>query len=454
MKYLSKSSEKLQSMNKLWSIIKREYLVRVKSKGFILATILMPLGMVALMGVSILVAEYSKGKQQEVLVLDEAGILNNKPSGKELTHLTYTKSSLEIAKKEYEEGDYTIFVHVPTMQDIQSNKHQASYISKDKIGIKTITGLEQILSNSFKEYRIKRSEIEPEVLESFDVFISIENAEFLEGDKENSTGKLKTIIGTVLGGIMGFLMYMVIFIYGNMVMRSVMEEKINRIVEVIISSVKPFTLMLGKVLGVGLVGLTQLTFWIIVIPIIMFVMQLFTGKSYGQNIDPEMINTNIPKEQLESIDIPQLIFQFQSLEWGVILPIFVFFFLGGYLVYASFFAAIGSAIGDDLGESQSLMLPIVIPVLIAFMMMMPILEDPHGQLAIFGSLFPLFSPILMPARLAFDPPWWQIGLSMLLLILTVIGSIWIAGRIYRVGILLYGKKVNFKEIIKWFFYKT
>lgn len=452
--FLLKSLEKQQSMNKLWSIIKREYLVRVRSKGFILATILMPLGMVALTVISIGIAEYSKGKDHEILVLDEAGIMDNKSSDKESIHLTYTSSNLEDAKKQYENGDYTIFIHVPIMQNTQSNEHQASYISKDKIGIKTITSIEKILSTAFKEFRIAKSQIDSDVLESFNVNVSVENAEFLEGDKMNSTGKLKTIIGTVLGGIMGFLMYMVIFIYGNMVMRSVMEEKINRIVEVIISSVKPFTLMLGKVLGVGLVGLTQLTFWMIIIPIVLFVTQLVTGKSYGQNIDTDMLNTNIPKEQLESIDIPQLIFQFQSLEWWLIIPIFVFFFLGGYLVYASFFAAIGSAIGDDLGESQSLMLPIVIPVLIAFLMMMPILEDPHGQLAVFGSLFPLFSPILMPARLAFDPPWWQIGLSMILLVMTVVGAIWIAGRIYRVGILLYGKKINFNEIIKWFFYKS
>jgi ABC-2 type transport system permease protein len=255
---------------------------------------------------------------------------------------------------------------------------------------------------------------------------------------------------------MGFLMYMVIFVFGGMVMRSVMEEKINRIVEVIISSVKPFQLMLGKILGVGLVGLTQVTIWIILIPIIMTIIGMVMGGGTASLDSPEMAQAQEVMQQMEedgSFNINTFINEFMSLNWLLILPTFIIFFFGGYLIYASFFAAIGSTISDDLGEAQQFMLPIVIPVIIALVMIPAVFSDPDGPVAIFGSMFPLLSPILMPARLPFDPPVWQVLLSIVILIASVIFFIWLAARIYRVGIFMYGKKVTFKELGKWLFYK-
>jgi ABC-2 type transport system permease protein len=166
------------------------------------------------------------------------------------------------------------------------------------------------------------------------------------------------------------------------------------------------------------------------------------------------MNTGIPQEQLNELNFSNILLELQRMNWVMIIPVFVICFLGGYFIYASLFAAMGAAMGDDMGESQSLMIPIIIPVLIAFTMLLPIMNNPNGKLAIFGSMFPLFSPILLPARLAFDPPWWQIVISILLLIGTVIGMIWLTGRIYRVGILLYGKKTSLKEVAKWMFYKS
>jgi len=234
-----------------------------------------------------------------------------------------------------------------------------------------------------------------------------------------------------------------------------MEEKINRIVEVIISSVKPTTLMMGKILGVGAVGLTQLAIWLILIPIIAIGVQSI----FGFQQDPAQMQEiaaqagNAAKE-MNDFDFGQIILEIRKLNWLLILPTFIIFFFGGYFIYSSMFAAIGSAVGDDMGEAQQLMLPIILPVIIALMMMQATIQNPHGNIAIFGSMFPLTSPILMPSRLAFDPPLWQICLSILILILSCWFFAWLAGRIYRVGILMYGKKISFKELAKWLTYKS
>ena len=239
-------------------------------------------------------------------------------------------------------------------------------------------------------------------------------------------------------------------------MRSVMEEKINRIVEVMISSVKPFQLMLGKIIGVGFVGLTQLAIWIILIPLIMIVVTLIMGPDMaGSSSDiaqaTEMVNEI--SQQDDDFSLTKLIVEIKAQNWLLILPAFIIYFLGGYFIYSSMFAAVGSAIGDDLGEGQQMMFPIVIPVIIAIIMVPSVFSNPDGPIAVFGSMFPLFSPILMPARLPFDPPLWQVFLSIFILVVSAIFMVWLAGRIYRVGIFMYGKKASFREIAKWIFYK-
>lgn len=443
-------------MSKLWTIAGREYLVRVKSKSFILATLLTPLAFGAFFIFSALIGYYSNEKDQAVLVVDE---------GKQTGHFlpdegsfiyTYSDLSEELGKEEYENSDFDLFLYVPANID-STNKRQATYISKEKIGISSIDKIEGDLEEAFRKQRVEDSEIDKEVLSAFDVNVNVENAEFLASNGKSNESKLNAIIGTGIGFLMGFMMYMVIFIYGGMVMRSVMEEKINRIVEVIISSVKPFQLMLGKIIGVGGVGLTQLMVWIILIPIILLIASMFLGvdgTEFANMSDMSDLNTGIPQDQLNEFSISNGLLELGRMNWLLIIPVFILCFLGGYFIYASLFAAMGAAMGDDMGESQSLMIPIVIPVILAFTMLMPIMNNPNGNLAIFGSMFPLFSPILLPARLAFDPPLWQVAVSLILMIGTVIGMIWLSGRIYRVGILLYGKKTSLKEVAKWLFYKS
>lgn len=434
-------------MNKVWTIIKREYLIRVTNKAFILATILTPLSIALLIGVSVLINTNTL-KKYNILLSDPNQLSAGLVKSDDAFTFTYHEQSSEAAKDVYEKEPYDILVLLEDINSQNQNLFNASYVSKEKIGLKAIESIEKRLKKAFKEMRIQASQVPDSILSSFEVSVNL-NYEAEEDDKDAAQkSKISTIIGTALGGLMGFMMYLIIFIYGGMVMKSVMEEKINRIVEVIISSVKPFQLLLGKITGVGLVGLTQLLFWLILIPIIIFVASLLLG-SQPANIDPSLMEA-MPKEQFEPIVIIQHI---MGLNWYLIIPVFVLFFLGGYFMYSSMYAAIGSVIGDDMGESQSLMLPIMVPVILAFMMLMPVLEDPHGNLAVFGSLFPLFSPVLMPARLAFDPPLWQIILSVLLLLLTSLGSVWVTARIYRVGILMYGKKFTFKEIGKLIFSK-
>lgn len=251
---------------------------------------------------------------------------------------------------------------------------------------------------------------------------------------------------------MGFMMYMVIFIYGSMVMRSVMEEKLSRIVEVMVSSVRPIQLMMGKLIGVGGVGLTQLAIWALLIPIVLMVVAAFLPGTDPSQLSDMGSMSQVDPEAFDGFSGQQVIAAIFNIKWWLILPVFIIFFLGGYFIYSSMFAAIGSTISEDMGEGQQLMMPIVIIVLIAFYMLFPVLSNPNGTIAVFASLFPLFSPIIMPARLAFDPPWWQIVLSIFLMLGTVWFFIWLTSRIYRVGILMYGKKVTIKEMIKWLRY--
>lgn len=442
-------------MKKLWLIIKREYLIRVRKKTFILTTLLTPLGF----GLIMLVAGYMGAKSADsdasVLVKDDSTIFKNSNPESKTVKYTFSQDPLDELKGSYDSLGYSLLVHIPNFDDYQKTNYQIEYFSKEKPGLSTIESIERRVSNAFKEYKISQSEIDRSVYDSFKTDITLENGAINDEDGGNSqSSKLSIIIGSVLGGVMGFLMYMVIFIYGGMVMRSVMEEKINRIVEVMISAAKPFQLMLGKVIGVGGVGLTQLAIWIILIPLMVMGIQLV----FGIGTDPDQLQQlaaagqELPKD-LDGYGVEQILTEVKALNWWLILPVFVIFFFGGYFIYSTLFAAIGSAVGDDMGEAQQLMLPIIIPVILAFIMLQGVIANPNGSMAIFGSLFPLFSPIIMPARLAFNPPMWQVLLSIVILFGTCLLFAWIAARIYRVGILMYGKKVNFREIGKWLFYK-
>ncbi len=444
-------------MNKLWLIFKREYSVRVRKRTFIIATILMPIAIAALAIGSGYITAMGADAEKKILVKDDSGIFKVSDVDHRNLIFTFSESEINTLKESYGEEDYDLLVYIPPFKDLSLTTHEVEYFSHEKPGIVQLERIERVIAAAFKEYKIQSSNIDRDLYDSFHMSIEMESKTTADGAEDAGSGKIAAIIGTILGFMMGILMYMVILIYGQMVMRSVMEEKISRIAEVMISSVRPFQLMMGKILGVGAVGLTQLGIWMILIPLVLTVVPLFVpGLDSGSMTDMSSAGASaeaIQQVAEEGFDLGLIIDEFMRLNWLMIIPVFILFFLGGYFIYSSVFAAIGSAVDEDLGEAQQFMLPVILPVILAFMIMMSTIENPNSSLAVFGSIFPLFSPIIMPARLPFDPPMWEIALSLFLLIGTTLLFIWLSGRIYRVGILMYGKKITFRELGRWMFTK-
>lgn len=441
-------------MKKLWLIIKREYLSRITKRAFILGTLLTPLLIGALIFVQIKLVGYKDDNFKNIAVLDESGILTKAPADQNNIHFTLITEGLASAKQQVVDKKYNGILVIPKISDVTKKRFTIKYYSDEKLGNDMSDDIEGKIEDFIKDYKVSTLGLDTAKIQALKTRIEID-PDPIEGKEDAST--ISGIVAMAIGGIMGFFMYLSVFIYGMMIFRSVMEEKTSRIVEVMISSVKPFQLMLGKIIGVGAVGFTQFFIWFVLIGIIV------TGMSAMIGADASQMAANSPQvngatmqgvqEVQEGGKMGLALIELQNQNWWLILPLFFIFFLLGYFMYASLFAAVGSAVGDDQGEAQSLTLPITIPVIIAIYIMMAAVRSPDSSLAVWSSIFPLFSPIVMPARLPFHPPAWQIALSLALLIGTVIGLVWIAGRIYRVGILMYGKKVTFKELGKWMFYK-
>lgn len=440
--------------SKIWIVARREYLSRVQKKSFILVTLLTPLGIAVFSVLVGFIMSAGSKSDQQVVIKDDTGIIQEIASEDKNFPYDFSEKDLAVLKEDYGSLGYDLFVYVPALRDSATMRLAASYYSTEKPSLMILESIESKLSDQIETYRMRKSNIDQKLLDSFRADVSLENGAMDPNDPGSSAvaGKLNIIIGTGLGFAMGFLMYLVIFIYGSMVMRSVMEEKLSRIVEVMVSSVRPIQLMMGKLIGVGGVGLTQLAIWTVLIPIVLIVVAALVPGVEPNQLAQMNNGMAIDPQAVEDFSIQQVIAAIFNLKWWLILPVFIIFFLGGYFIYSSMFAAMGSAINEDMGEGQQLMLPIVIIVLMAFYMLFPVLSNPNGNLAIFASLFPLFSPIIMPARLAFDPPWWQIVLSIVIMLATVWFFIWLTSRIYRVGILMYGKKVTIKEMFKWLRY--
>ncbi len=280
----------------------------------------------------------------------------------------------------------------------------------------------------------------------------------IETSKKGEGGKLESSsfdVANGIGYITGFLIYITLFIYGTMVMRGVMEEKTNRIAEVIISSVKPFQLMMGKILGIGAVGLTQFLIWIILIGVISTVLSSMIPPEVLEQVQQN--NGQVPGSSQQGSEVIRNLAEAQnslsSINWGLVIFSFVFYFLGGYLFYAALFAAVGSAVNEDPQDAQSMTFPVIMPIILAIVIMINAINDPGGSLATWSSIIPFFSPIVMMARIPFGVPdtvpYWQLGLSMAFLVLGFLFTTWLSAKIYRTGILMYGKKPSWKEMIKW-----
>ncbi|HFB99967.1 MAG TPA: ABC transporter permease [Phaeodactylibacter sp.] len=440
-------------MNKLWLIIQREYLTRVKKKSFILATVLTPLAFGLFFIIVGFIFSYESGDVKKIAISDPGNILSvSKIANTKSIIFSKPQKNLEALKKDVLDKKYDGVIAIPVIKNINDKNVVVDYFySKDNLDIESRVPIKNSLRRFLRDYKIKELGLDKKQLAAIDSDVTLKTKSILEEDKDTS---MNALVGAGIGGMMGMIMYMTVFIYGMMVMQSVREEKVSRIAEVMISSVKPFQLMMGKIIGVGAVGLTQITIWAILIPIISISVQLFFGFDTN-HMGPsgmDMANANIDPDEMAYM-ATQVLAELQSQNWWMIAPLFLLYFLGGYFLYASLFAAVGSAMENDMGEGQALTIPITIPVIIAFYIMIVSVKSPHSSLAIWSSIFPLFSPIVMPARLAFSPPAWQIALSVVVLIATAIFFVWISSRIYRVGILMYGKKVTLKELGKWMFRK-
>jgi ABC-2 type transport system permease protein len=438
-------------MNKTWLIIKREYLSRVTKKTFILTTVLTPIGFV-IFWIALIFIMSSGVEKKKIALLDPSDALQISEKGKlrdGMVSFNYPKKSLEELKLTFVEDGYKGILYIPEQSlDSSTSTFNVHYYSNDDISISIQETIKKTISKHARKIKMHQLGINDILLDKLNTKIALQPKN-LDDSKEDVSGS-RAYVATALGAIMMFLIYLVIFIYGNMVMRSVMEEKTNRIVEVLISSVRPFQLMLGKIIGVGAVGLTQFAIWGLVFPLLYLGVGLaFSGKL--QQLQEMTTTSTSNGKDLE--DLMFILQELQNFNYGYIVFIFLIFFLGGYVLYASLFAAVGAAMGDDWGEGQSLTLIVAIPVIIAFYIGIAVIENPTSTLAVWSSVFPLFSPIVMPARIVFDPPVSQIVISILVLLLTCVLFIWISGRIYRIGILMYGKKTTLKDFVMWMFRK-
>ncbi len=439
-------------MDKLWLIIRREYLVRVKKKSFILTTLLAPLAIALLMVVVGLIFSYQGDESKEIVIIDQGNMLEKRLKDEHNFYFRFSDRTLEELIDNRSQESFDGILVIPPLRDIVSKKHTIFYYSDTNLDLDGSDAIQRLIRDKIRDFKIREMNLDSEQLDNLNTQVTLDPEPLVRDDSDEETAgdnpsPFTSVIAAGLGGLMGFAMYMIVFINGMMVMRSVMEEKMNRVVEVMISSVRPFYLMMGKIIGVGAVGLTQIIIWAILIPLIASGANLIFGFD-TQQVMLDEASAEIHPDDLEMM-AAQVMTELKAINWWLIVPCFIIFFFGGYIVYASLFAGIGSAIGDDLAESQALTLPLTIPVILALYIMFAALRVPNSSMAVWASIFPFFSPIVMPARLAFGPPAWQIILSIVLLIAAAIFCVWISGRIYRTGILMYGKKGTFKEIWKW-----
>lgn len=443
-------------MHKVGLIIKREYTTRVSNKRFILTTFLIPVVFILFIAGSVYFATSSK-EQLTVAVANDPGFLQSNlksDTGNVTFSFAEDVDSLNYKAKKIDAILYTTIVNGTLVSNLHSEK---------QIGFEATKYIERQLNKAVENNMLQESGINKATLDS--ISNASEDNVTLTNMVEDGKGKSKeanTGIAYAIGFGSGFLIYMTMFIFGAMVMRGVAEEKTNRIAEVIVSSCKPFELMLGKIIGIAGVGLTQLLLWILLMIVLssslsMFIpaetLQQFQQAQQGQDV----LNTATGNPMAMKILQAKSDF-IEGVNWFMVIRCFLFYFLGGYLFYASLFAAIGSVINEDPQEAQALMLPITMPIIFSFVILNSVLSNPGSNLAVWTSIIPFTSPIIMMGRIPFGVPgtvpYWQLAASMLSLIGGFMLTTWLAGKIYRTGILIYGKKVTWKEMIIWTFRKN
>jgi ABC-2 type transport system permease protein len=437
-------------MNKTWLIIKREYLSRVRKKTFLLTTILTPLLFVGVIAV-VTIITVKNIRNEKVAVVDPNGILKS--------NLTNSKSVTYEFTNNVDTGNFTGKGYSAVLYPPQTaiNKTASFRIITEKsLSRFANTQIEKDISAALENNIIADSlKIDPKKIESLKKQAGNTSIQSIKKDELEKGTHSNFGVASAIGYATAFLIYITLFIYGMMVMQGVMEEKTNRIAEVVMSSVKPFQLMLGKIIGIGAVGITQFIIWIVLIIGLSTAMMALMPAETLQQVQQQ--SDQMPGASQESAAAMKTLAGTGIDLSGVNIPLiiggFLFYFIGGYLFYASLFAAVGSAVNDNPQDAQSLTLPITMPIIISIVIMINAINDPTSSLAVWSSIIPFSSPIVMMARIPFGVPdtvpYWQLGLSMALLIAGFLFTTWLSAKIYRTGILMYGKKPTWKEMIKW-----
>jgi ABC-2 type transport system permease protein len=424
-------------------------------------TILGPVLMAALFIVPVWLA-MNEEDEANILVIDDSSLFVQRMTDTENIHFHFPDIGVELdsAKNQMvasEDFDAVLYIH----NRIMTSTSGIQLIYDKQPGINVIRYIENTIENDIEKFKLAKSGIKQETIEAAKTNVKLVTTKLDEvGEESNSNTELSMVVGM----FSGILIYMFIFLYGVQVMRGVIEEKTSRIIEVIISSVKPFELMMGKIIGIALVGLTQFLLWTVLSGTLisgskMLVEDHFAEKetatsieqtmSSAQTIAPEVEEQVSP--ELNEAAVEELFASINQIDFPVILFSFLFYFLGGYLIYSALFAAVGSAV-DNEADTQQFMLPITLPIIFSFVMAQVVINNPESPMSFWLSMIPFTSPIIMMVRIPFGVPYWELGLSMALLIIGFIATTWLAGRIYRTGILMYGKKISYKELWKWLRY--
>lgn len=432
-------------MNKLSLIIQREFFAKVRNKSFIVMTFLSPLlfvGMAFLIGY---LSNMNKDSLTRIAVYDQMGVLKN--HFKSDAHTQYVDLSNLPFKtaKDTASASYEGLLYVPKVDHIQELKEKVEYISEDSPSIEFISKIEEVVDSTLTQENFKASGIDNKKIESAQVTSELQLSKYSGDESLKGLNEIKVAIG----GLFGYLIMMFIIIYGNFVMRSVIEEKTNRIIEIVISSVKPFQLMMGKIIGTSLAGILQFLIWAIVGGVLFFMASSYFGMEAGGGAG-QVAEVAKQAEHLNSFQ--SYLLEIQNLPIATLIICFVIYFIGGYFLYSSFYAAIGAAV-DSETDSQQFLLPIIMPLMLGvYIGFFTVINDPHGTVATVFSIIPLTSPIVMLMRIPFGVPAWQLILSIILLFATFMLVVWAAAKIYRVGVLMHGKKPTWKELVKWLKY--
>lgn len=447
-------------MSKTMLILKEEYMKRVKKKSFIILTLLVPLMFVGMFAAIIFLSVYDDKQERIIAVYDESTLFLGElePEGYTKFHFVPEEEYSRL-KSNLKNSSYYALLFIP--ENIYAI-NTAQIISEKQLPIELTEQISRRLSRFIEND--KRGKIIAEAgIPDLDARLAATRTSVklntLKLSETGETQKSSSEVAFIASYAMGFIIYFFVFMYGSMVMRSVMEEKKNRIVEVIISSVRPFQLMAGKIIGTALVGLTQVAIWVVVGVVVLTVAQSFfsdeaalkAGQSLMENSQPA--TAALAQTSANNQQITEIIELVGNLNIPLILFSFVFYFLAGYLMYSSLLGAVGAAVDND-EDSQQMVFPITFPLILSIMLLFPIARNPEGPVAFWGSVIPFTSPVAMLARVPYGVPVWELLLSMALLVLATLGAIWAAAKIYKTGLLMYGKKVNLKELIKWLRYKS